>query len=112
MAYGAGIPNPKASVAAKGQRGAIETVPGLDSFITQPKGIVDVPDWMAMGYLVHMDAKLGGKAPAGDLRFVIDTKKGVRQLVVVQCKKHAGNDTVRPAQITNAYNDLQECVTR
>ena len=44
MAYGAGIPNPKASVAAKGQREAIEIVPGLDSFITQPKGIVDVPD--------------------------------------------------------------------
>ncbi len=55
---------------------------------------------------------IGGKAPIGDLRFVIDTKKGVRKLVIIQCKMHAGNDTVRPAQIANAYDDLQECVNR
>ena len=36
----------------------------------------------------------------------------VRQLVIIQCKKHAGNDTARPAQIANAYDDLQECVER
>ncbi len=112
MAHGAGIPNPKASVAVKGQREAIVIVPGSDELITQPDGIVDVPDWMAMGFLVHMNAKHGGKAPVGDLRFVIDTKQGVRQLVIIQCNKHAGNGTVRPAQIANAYDDLQECVSR
>lgn len=112
MAFGAGIPNPKASVAVKGQREAISIVPGSDEFITQPSGTVNVPDWMAMVFLVHKDAKHGGKAPAGDLRFVIDTMHRVRQLVIIQCKKHAGNDTARPAQIANAYDDLQECVER
>ncbi|DBB18607.1 hypothetical protein WJX82_009865 [Trebouxia sp. C0006] len=107
-----GIPNPKASVAVKGQREAISIVPGSNEFITQPSGTVNVPDWMAMVFLVHKDAKHGGKAPAGDLRFVIDTMHRVRQLVIIQCKKHAGNDTARPAQIANAYDDLQECVER
>jgi len=50
MAFGAGIPNPKASVAVKGQREAISIVPGSDEFITQPSGTVNVPDWMAMGF--------------------------------------------------------------
>ncbi len=56
MASGAGISTAKASVAAKGQREGIVIVPGSDKLITQPKGIVRVPDWMAMGFLVHMDA--------------------------------------------------------
>ena len=85
----------------------------LRQLITQPsEGIVDVPDWMAMGYLVLMHAEHGGRAPAGDLRSVIDARKGLCQLVIILCRKHASNDTVRLGPIRNAHDDLQDCVDR
>lgn len=52
-------------------------MPGSQNFVTQHNRVLAVPDWMADGYLVFMDAKHGGKAPAGDLRFVLDTVGGV-----------------------------------
>ncbi len=112
MACGAGIQS-KGIRRCQRAEGAIETQPGSHNFIMQPsEGIVDVPDWMATGYLVLMRAKHGGKAPAGDLAFVIVTKKGVRQLVTIQCRKHASNDTVRLGPLKNVYDDLQGCVDR
>ena len=111
MVCAAGIPTPKASSAAKGPRGAIEIKPGKGSFIT-PEGNAPVRDWLAKGYLVFMDAKEGGKAPAGDIRFVVDTREGVHQLVIVRCKKCNSKDTVRLEQIRNVYDRLQDCVGR
>ena len=111
MVCAAGIPTPKASTAAKGPKGAIDIKLGKGNFVT-PEGNAPVRDWLAKGYLVFMDAKEGGKAPAGAIRLVVDTREGVHQLVNVQCKKCNSKDTVRLEQIRNVYDRLQECVDR
>ncbi len=93
-------------------RGRLSKHTWLRQLIKQPsEGIFAVPDRMAMGYLVLMHAKHGGRAPAGDLRLVI-ARKGLCQLVIIHCRKHASNDFVRLGPIRNSYEDLQDCVDR
>ena len=99
----AGIFPPQAQITIKKQQGAIELQPGSQNFVTQHNRVLTVPNWMADGYLVFIDAKYGGEAPAGDLRFVLDTAGGVRQLVIIQCKEIASNETVCVSNVTNVF---------
>ena len=104
MAYAAGIFNSKASGAAKGHREAVETQPGSDTSSRSHQRAL---------LMFQMDGNglPGGRVPAGDLRFVTDAREGLCQLVIVHCRQHASNDTVR-LPIRNAYDTLQECVDR
>lgn len=71
---------------------------------------VEVSNWTAKGFLVHMDAVVGGQAPAGDLSLTVDAVRGVCQLVVIHCKKVARERVVAPKDIISAHTRLKDCV--
>ena len=75
-------------------------------------------EWDDPSFLVFMDSVSGPPAPSGDLRFVVETVTGKRQVVVVQCKKvgagtKAGRDRTASVQdIEHHLTQLRACFDR
>lgn len=76
------------------------------------------PAWDDPNYLVSMDPVQGPAAPSGDLRYVVETGTGKRQLVVVQCKtvgagtKKGRDRAAYPRDIEQHLTQLRACVDR
>lgn len=74
--------------------------------------------WDDANFLVSMDSVHGPPAPSGDLRFVVGTLTGKRQVVIVQCKKvgagtKKGRDrTASPKDIEQHLTQLRACIDR
>jgi len=74
--------------------------------------------WDDPNCLVFMDSVSGPPAPSGDLRYVVETFTGKRQVVVVQCKKvgagtKAGRDRTASIQdIEHHLIQLRACFDR
>ncbi|DBB01091.1 TPA: hypothetical protein ACH3X1_000984 [Trebouxia sp. C0004] len=62
-------------------------------------------------FLVFMDSVFGSPAPSGDLRFVVETLTGKRQVVVVQCKR-VGAGTRAGRDRTASIQDVQHHLTQ
>ena len=76
------------------------------------------PAWDDHDFLVFMDPIKGTQAPLGDLRFIVHTTTGGRQIAIVQCKKSgpvSSNTPDRTASAQQVKKDLQllkDCVQR
>jgi len=77
--------------------------------------IAGIPDpcltWDDPDFLVFMDSISGPPAPSGDLRFVVKTRTGKLQVVVVQCKK-VGAGTEQGRDWTASVHDIQHHLTQ
>ena len=68
-------------------------------------------EWDDPNFLVFMDSVSGPPAPSGDLRFVVETLTGKRQVVVVQCKK-VGAGTQAGRDRTASIHDIEHHLTQ
>ena len=72
--------------------------------------IAGIPDpcltWDDTDFLVFMDSISGPPAPSGDLRFVVKTRTGKLQVVVVQCQK-VGAGTEQGRDRAASVHDIQ-----
>lgn len=99
--------------------GLIDMAPHPDSTL---KGYHDQklgsPAWDDDGFLVFMDPVKGTKAPSGDLRFIVQTVDGLRQIAIVQCKKSgpmsgtAVDRTASPKKLKSDLQLMRGCVQR
>lgn len=103
------------AVADGGIKMASQTDSTLMGFHGQDLGL---PAWDDAGFLVFMDPVSGKKAPSGDLRFMVQTAIGGRQVVIIQCKKsgpmsgNATDKTASPKLIKKDLELLRGCVER
>ena len=76
------------------------------------------PAWDDDDFLVVMDPVKETQAPSGDLRFIVQTTTGGRQIAIVQCKKSGrvssstADRTASTAKVKNDLNLLRGCVQR
>ncbi|KAL3150993.1 hypothetical protein ABBQ38_012866 [Trebouxia sp. C0009 RCD-2024] len=64
-------------------------------------------DWGDDDFLVFMDAHVGPQAPSGDLRMMVRTMTGKRQMAIIQCKKSGDVSAVK-----DNLQLLRDCVQR
>ena len=77
--------------------------------------ITGIPDphltWDDPNFVVFMDSISGPPSPSGDLRFVVKTRTGKLQVVIVQCQK-VGAGTQQGRDRTASIRDIQHHLTQ
>ncbi len=98
--------------------GSFDLTVDSETCLEAPRNLSSHLAWDNPNFLVFMDSVFGPPAPSGDLRFVVATPTGKRQVVIVQCKQvgagtRAGRDRSALIQdIEHHLIQLRACFDR